>query len=55
MVLSFIDIVLLVRIDKKNTNRIIVKQNYDKCFTNNELRGKIELQKRSDDYGTGND
>ncbi len=38
-----------------NLNTINVKQNNDKCFTDGEAHGKIKLQKRSDDYGTGND
>lgn len=33
----------------------IVKQKYNKCFTNRDMHDNIKLQKRSDDYGTGND
>ena len=33
----------------------VVKQNYNKCFTNNKRHGKIKVKKRRDDYGTGND
>lgn len=47
--ISFINKYIIIKYNN------VVKQNHDKCFTENLEHGRIKLQKRSGDYGTSND